>query len=674
MYTTTTKADLWNYIVNVTYHIWEKRNIDSIRQYYHKDIKMHLPSCDIQGVESVVVSTFEMLNVFPNRRLLPEDVIASSSKDLLYSSHRIINVMNRTGNGLYGEKQNKRHLNEVVIRGIADCLIKENQVIEEWLVRDASGLLRQLGIDWKSYAHKQAIQNFQPEKECWHHKKCQETSHPDYNNSPQEAINYAETLKKIWEQGKLSRLAEYYHPAVRVEIPNAQTLYGIEKLNQFYFGYLSSFTNIKFCCDYLAQEESPEMPKKIAIRWSLRTEHNGNGYFGKPSNEKVYILGISHAYISQGKIIAEWHCLDEVAIYEQICYNSLCKRKLMVKILNNNKYHKMKNIYKNRIVRYADLVPCKNAFVDSRTPGSDQKENFTVVGPGVSENPNQYVHIPLPHGFNIGGARQPAGCLNSQHSHDTAEVFIVHSGKWKFFLGVNREDGEVELEKGDTISLPTKMFRGFENTGNSVGYLFAVLGGDDPGKVTWAPSVFDLAKKYGLVLLKGGKLIDTTVGEKIPEGGIPETPPSIEEINQLTTPTIEKIQQCVCRYQHLQSNSNSLLSTENIEEAPIITEKPTGDFFSESPIKSWWEHGFNLRHLKIKSGATTRKHSRQEEEVIMQHSGTLQIILEKDEIVLGAGDHISISKNELRSFCASSSEDSCSFIVRGGIPAIPNFQ
>ena len=92
------------------------------------------------------------------------------------------------------------------------------------------------------------------------------------------------------------------------------------------------------------------------------------------------------------------------------------------------------NIHKERLVRYADLIPCKNAFVDSRSPGSDQKENFTIVGPGVSENPNQHVHIPLPHGFNIGGARQPAGCLNSQHSHDTAEVFIAHSGKWRFFF------------------------------------------------------------------------------------------------------------------------------------------------------------------------------------------------------------------------------------------------
>ena len=46
-----------------------------------------------------------------------------------------------------------------------------------------------------------------------------------------------------------------------------------------------------------------------------------------------------------------------------------------------------------RIVRYGDLIPCKTAFIDAHTPGSDQKENFTIIGGGVSESPAQ--HIPI---------------------------------------------------------------------------------------------------------------------------------------------------------------------------------------------------------------------------------------------------------------------------------------
>ena len=332
------------------------------------------------------------------------------------------------------------------------------------------------------------------------------------------------------------------------------------------------------------------------------------------------------------------------------------------------------NIHKERLVRYADLIPCKNAFVDSRSPGSDQKENFTIVGPGVSENPNQHVHIPLPHGFNIGGARQPAGCLNSQHSHDTAEVFIAHSGKWRFFLGVNREDGYLDLEEGDTISLPTKMFRGFENMGNDTSYLFAVLGGDNPGKVIWSPAVFNLAKKYGLVLLKGGKLIDTTVGEKIPENADLESAPSAAEIAELSTPDSEKMKQCVAHYNDLNANQNSLLASEGVTEFPIITPNKTDDNFNAGPIAGWWEHGFNLRKLKVDSGKETKRHFRSEEEVILQHKGALQVLFDDGEVILTAGDQFSIPKNVPRAFRAVSSQDSVSFVVRGGDnPQKPTF-
>ena len=77
-----------------------------------------------------------------------------------------------------------------------------------------------------------------------------------------------------------------------------------------------------------------------------------------------------------------------------------------------------------RIVRYGDLVPCRTAFIDAHTPGSNQKENFTIIGGGVSEAADQHVHIKDTPGFNIGAAGQPPKCRNSLHTHRTAEVFL----------------------------------------------------------------------------------------------------------------------------------------------------------------------------------------------------------------------------------------------------------
>ncbi|MEM8540955.1 MAG: cupin domain-containing protein, partial [Pseudomonadota bacterium] len=126
-----------------------------------------------------------------------------------------------------------------------------------------------------------------------------------------------------------------------------------------------------------------------------------------------------------------------------------------------------------RIVRYGELKPCKTAFIDAHTLGSDQKENFTIIGGGVSESPDQHVHIKDTPGFNIGAAGQPPICKNSLHSHHTAEVFFVLKGSWDFFWGRWGDAGRVRLEEGDIFNIPTGIFRGFQNVGNDYGMIMA---------------------------------------------------------------------------------------------------------------------------------------------------------------------------------------------------------
>jgi len=329
-----------------------------------------------------------------------------------------------------------------------------------------------------------------------------------------------------------------------------------------------------------------------------------------------------------------------------------------------------------RAVRHADLVPCLNAFVDSRTPGSDRKENFTIIGPGVSENPNQHVHIPEAHGFNIGGARQPPGCLNSQHSHLTAEVFVVHSGEWVFRFGVDARDGEVHLAPGDTISIPTRMFRGFENVGEDTGFLFAVLGGDDPGRVTWAPQVFELAARHGLVLLAGGKLVDTTAGETVAFDAVRETPPSPDEIAALATPAADRLASCVARADAPTDESDAMRvanwSGSGVRARRIIDDDPAGG----AAIASWWPHGFSLTRLQLEAGAGTGRRAIERPGVLFVQSGPVLVDVDDARIALDAGDTLSLPRGARASIHAptetpavGSGEASAGVFVVEGTPA-----
>lgn len=202
-----------------------------------------------------------------------------------------------------------------------------------------------------------------------------------------------------------------------------------------------------------------------------------------------------------------------------------------------------------KIVRYGELVPCKTAFIDAHTPGSDQKENFTIIGGGVSESPDQHIHIKATPGYNIGAAGQPPKCRNSLHSHRTAEVFFVLSGRWRFFWGRYGTAGEVTLEEGDIFNIPTGIFRGFENIGTDYGMIMAILGGDDAGGgVQWAPQVIQDAADHGLILGENGALYDTKKGARLPDGVGPMPLLSEDVLKRMPETPIAEILPFIGRY------------------------------------------------------------------------------------------------------------------------------
>ena len=333
------------------------------------------------------------------------------------------------------------------------------------------------------------------------------------------------------------------------------------------------------------------------------------------------------------------------------------------------------NAMESRLVRYDDLVPCEAAFLDSRTPGSDKKENFCIIGPGVAENPGQYVHIAEPHGFNIGGARQPGGCVNSQHSHTTAEVFVVHSGHWRILFGPDREDGHLDAGPGDVVSIPVHMFRGFEKLDEGLGFLWVALGSDDPGQVAWAPEVFARAERTGLRLLKGGELIEVADGEGLPPGAEPEEPPSPAQLAAWATPPMAEMERGLCRGCNMAANPASRLAGEGIEECGVLNLVDTADGFPAGPIGGGWPHGFALRQLRMTSGARIPLHTRFEPEVIFVHDGELSVSWPEGEVVMRQGDTMSVPVGIPRSFRNSGPGRAVAYVVRGSDnPAAPRFE
>ncbi|MFZ5708596.1 MAG: cupin domain-containing protein [Pseudomonadota bacterium] len=301
-----------------------------------------------------------------------------------------------------------------------------------------------------------------------------------------------------------------------------------------------------------------------------------------------------------------------------------------------------------RIVRYGDLVPCKTAFIDAHTPGSDQKENFTIIGGGVSESPDQHVHIKIPHGFNIGAAGQPPKCRNSLHSHRTAEAFFVLKGRWRFFWGRWGKAGEVVLEEGDIFNIPTGIFRGFENIGTDYGMIMAVLGGDDAGGgVIWAPQVIGDARDHGLVLGRNGKLYDTKKGQKLPEG-IPPMPLLTEdELTAFPEPTTaDVVPEYVARYWDLMALSDRQ-PAKVIAADGVLRDRP----------------GFEVEFLSRTSIPDT-PYTTDRNEVLMPVRGHWRLAWEGGATTLNPGDTASVPPGTARSLSPSMTGEASLYRIR----------
>jgi hypothetical protein len=193
-----------------------------------------------------------------------------------------------------------------------------------------------------------------------------------------------------------------------------------------------------------------------------------------------------------------------------------------------------------RTIRRTDWVPSKVAFIDCRTPGSDRKDNYSFIGPGVSQSADQFVNLREPHGFNLGAAGMPRGTTNSLHLHVTAEVFLTFDGDYQLRWGADGRQGELRSTDGDVVSVPTWIFRGFTNVGPDEGVLLTVLGRDDTGGIIWGPTVLEEAAGHGLHLTADNRLIDTVQGEQVPEGATLVRPMPQAEIDRLDAFTVEE--------------------------------------------------------------------------------------------------------------------------------------
>ena len=311
--------DLPDYILKITEQIWENKDVESIGKFYTKDIPVRSPFGVTYGNKSVINATYATLKEFPNRQLLGEDVIWNGNDEIGYhSSHRILSKGTHLGDGFYGKPSGK----DIYYRVIADCACKENQVYDEWIVRDQGAMVRQIGYSPKEFA-KKIIESEGGILTASKLFDCDTDKSSNYEaeryKKGSKAEKYTEILKNIFNN---SYKFEGYDRAANIFWPGNTIGHGREDIKEKWISLKSIFSDIKFTIEHVGFLEEADQNPRVSVRWFLEGTHSNDSMdYDKPSNKKIFIMGINHAEFYSNSIIREWVLFDEVAIWKQILLN-----------------------------------------------------------------------------------------------------------------------------------------------------------------------------------------------------------------------------------------------------------------------------------------------------------------------------------------------------------------
>ena len=318
-------SDRWkdfpDYIIGITREIWEDRGIATLHHYYSPDIVVRSPASVVIGNEKVIGATMATLAEFPDRQLLGEDVIWSGTpEEGMLSSHRLLSTATHLADGVYGKASGKK----LTYRIIADCHAINDQINDEWLIRDQTAIVNQIGWDAREYAADLIAREGGPEKAVRPLTPATDRPGPyqGRGNDNEWGARYADILTRIMGADMAVIPAEYDR-AVQSEYPGGVTGHSHGPVDRFWMGLRASFPDATFTIDHQIGRDDPFMPPRAAIRWALHGRHDGWGYFGAPTGAEVYVLGISHAEFgslghARPTVRREFTLFDETAIWKQI--------------------------------------------------------------------------------------------------------------------------------------------------------------------------------------------------------------------------------------------------------------------------------------------------------------------------------------------------------------------
>jgi predicted ester cyclase len=315
-------TDIVDYIVRCTHKIWDEGGMGLLYTHYAHNSVVHTPYGITYGREQMLTDSIITLSAFSDRQSFADEVIwTGNDEEGFHTSHRVIHLARNTGYSVYGPPTGRKikHL------GIANCFVQENMIHEEWLVRDALAMVRQLGLDENEVVDRMLAEDeskgVQPSYGPTD-RVAGQTEPPPNPQKTREGFEIEEFVRRsqneIWNWRLFNKVAEYYVPNYLCYTSSERTIYGTGDFRAYVMAFIVAFPDARLNVDDLYWIGDDRDGYRVATRWTLIGTHDGPSMYGTPTGKPVNVMGITHHVVKDGRFVKEWTVFDELALLKQL--------------------------------------------------------------------------------------------------------------------------------------------------------------------------------------------------------------------------------------------------------------------------------------------------------------------------------------------------------------------
>ncbi len=318
-----TYRNIIDYIVRITYKIWEDRDVEYIRDTY-SDTSQVYDDYGLQlGCEKIISDTHHTTGAYSDIKLIADEIVWAGNDEIGYhTSHRTIIRGTNDGDSNYGPATNK----PIDVFVIANCVALGNEIFLEHVLYNNSSMLLQLGHNLDDTVTTLAASpptGWPRDAATWDGlRNATSPEKPISVSSPISGFDVDRfartTLDRLWNRREYDVLSSDYDANLAFQGPTNRAFSGVKPYQKFLSSIGTAFPDLELQVDEVYWIGNDKDGYLTSERWSAMGTHSGAGIYGDPSDRPVQIWGITQHEIVDGRIVKEWMLFNELDLMMQI--------------------------------------------------------------------------------------------------------------------------------------------------------------------------------------------------------------------------------------------------------------------------------------------------------------------------------------------------------------------